>query len=131
MEQRIKDVIEDCAQAAHEGSRNFAAIVGALIEVGVESYHADYRAHRTTYYLPDGHAHSVALQAPAVAIPAELAGAQLQEAIRGSQRGEVKYPEFLQRSMAAGCVGYHVHISGRHVLYLGRTGAQHVEHFPR
>ena len=56
--------------------------------------------------------------------------AALQEAIRGSQRGEVLYPEFVQRSCAAGCVGYVVWIAGRHVTYFGRRGEQHVERFP-
>ena len=51
-------------------------------------------------------------------------------AIRGSQVGEVKYPEFIARSMRAGCVGYTVWISGRHVTYFGRNGSTHVEKFP-
>ncbi|MET0284334.1 MAG: DUF1398 family protein [Polyangiales bacterium] len=130
MEQRVKDLIEDCARASHAGTRQFAQIVAALIEAGVEGYQADYRARSTTYYLPSGEAHSVALPAPAVAIPAQLDAGALQQAIRGSQRGEVRYPEFLTRSMDAGCVGYHVFFVGRHVAYFGRAGQQHIERFP-
>jgi len=32
--------------------------------------------------------------------------------------------------MAAGCVGYFVQIMGRCVIYFGRKGESHVEHFP-
>jgi uncharacterized protein YbcV (DUF1398 family) len=130
MEQRVKVVIEDCAHASHAGTRAFGAIVGALVEAGVEGYYADYRARRTTYYLPDGQSHTVALPTPDLAIPADLAVEPLQDAIRSSQRGEMRYPEFLVRSMTAGCIGYHVFFSGRHVAYLGRNGSQHVERFP-
>jgi hypothetical protein len=30
----------------------------------------------------------------------------------------------------AGCVAYMVSLPGRRVVYYGRTGASHVEHFP-
>ncbi len=56
--------------------------------------------------------------------------AALGAAIRGSQSGQVKYPEFLARSRRAGCVGYVVWLAGRHVTYFGRRGEQHVERFP-
>jgi uncharacterized protein YbcV (DUF1398 family) len=130
MERRTKNIIEDCARSAHDGSRSFGEIVGTLVEAGVEAYHADYRARRTTYYLPSGETHSVELHAPALDIPAQFTVQGLKDAILGSQRGEVQYPEFLERSMSAGCVGYIVFISGRHVLYFGRDGTQHIERFP-
>lgn len=84
----------------------------------------------TTYYLPTGEQHEVALPAPAIEIPTPFDAVALQAAIKGSPRGEVKYPEFLQRSFAAGCVGYVVWIVGRHVSYFGRLGEQHIERFP-
>ena len=34
----------------------------ALSEAGVEAYFADYRSNATTYYLPSGETHAVALQ---------------------------------------------------------------------
>jgi uncharacterized protein YbcV (DUF1398 family) len=130
MEQRVKDVIEDCARASHAGTRAFGAIVGALIDAGVEGYYVDYRARRTTYYLPNGQSHTVALPTPELAIPSDFDAAQLQDAIRSSQRGELRYPEFLVRSFNAGCIGYLVFFSGRHVVYFGRNGSQHIERFP-
>jgi ketosteroid isomerase-like protein len=51
-------------------------------------------------------------------------------AISGAQRGEVAYPEFVRRTVAAGCVGYDAWLAGRHVVYHGRRGEQWVERFP-
>lgn len=122
--------IESCAHGAHEGTLNFGQVVGRLTAVSVESYHADYRRAEITYYLPTGDTHVVALPMPDVAIPEAFEAAVVHEAIVGSQRGEVWYPEFLRRTQAAGCVGYVVWIAGRQVQYFGRRGEVHVERFP-
>lgn len=130
METSVQQVIENCSQGSYAGILSFGENVGALMGAGVESYQADYRARTTTYYMPDGATSVLPLKAPADAIPEHFDAAALQQAIRGAQRGEVKYPEFLQLSRAAGCVGYMVWIAGRHVAYMGRRGDIHVEHFP-
>ena len=125
------EAVDAIADASHRGDKNFGQQIGELMQLGVESYHADYRARRTTYYLAGGHAHTVALPTPQVDIPPGLDAAALQAAIRGAQAGMVHYPQFMQLSMAAGCVGYLVWISGRHVSYFGRQGEVHVEHFQK
>lgn len=130
MESAVRQIIEQCARDSYGGSVSFGEVVGALMKAGVESYHADYRLPATTYYLPDGSTHSIALHAPDVLIPQDFDAQAVQSAIRGAQRGEVKYPQFLTLSMAAGCVGYVVWIAGRHVTYFGRRGETHVEPFP-
>lgn len=123
--------IEHCAQASKDGTAHFGAIVQTLTGAGVEAYFADYRANATTYYLPSGETHAVALSPPpAMPIAEAFDAAGIQAAIRGAQRGEVMYPEFLSLSRAAGCVGYMVWITGRHVSYFGRKGEVHVERFP-
>ena len=122
--------IERCAQASKDGTAHFGAIVQALTEAGVEAYFADYRSNATTYYLPSGQTHAVALQPPATPIADAFDAAGIQAAIRGAQRGEVMYPEFLKLSRAAGCMGYMVWIAGQHVSYFGRRGEVHVERFP-
>jgi len=126
----ITEGINAIAHASHRGAKSFGQQVGELMQLGVESYYADYRARGTTYYLPSGAAHSVPLPAPGVEIPPALDTAALQTAIRGAQAGAVHYPEFMQLSMAGGCVGYLVWIAGKHVSYFGRKGEVHVEHFP-
>lgn len=122
--------INQCAQASYAGTLSFGEVVGRLAQVGVESYFADYRAQRTTYYLPDGDTYSVKLNIQSQSVVGEFSKDDIQAAIRGAQRGELKYPEFLQRSSAAGCCGYWVWITGRHVTYFGRKGEQHIERFP-
>ncbi len=125
-----RQLIERCTSDAHAGTRSFGEIVMQLAQAGIEGYYVDYRAESTTYYLPDGGSHRSVLQLPKVAIADDFAKDKVVQAIRGAQSGAVKYPEFLQLTLQAGCVGYHVWISGRHVVYYGRRGEQHVEMFP-
>jgi len=123
-------VLEECAAASLAGTATFPEIVGRLAAIEVERYHADYSRHETTYYLPDGDSHVVKLDHPPQAIGATFSAAGVEAAVRASQRGEIKYLEFLARSMAAGCVGYFVQIAGRQVLYFGRNGEVHIERLP-
>lgn len=130
MTAKLQELVTACAQAAHEGTRPFAAIVGDLMAAGVPSYWVDHRGASTTYHLPEGGAVVLPLAMPEGPIAEAFDAPGLQEAIRASQRGELKYPQFLARAMAAGCVGYQVWLEGRHVLYFGRRGEQHLERFP-
>jgi hypothetical protein len=36
----------------------------------------------------------------------------------------------VKQTIAAGCVGYFVQITGRQVIYFGRKGEMHIERFP-
>lgn len=123
--------IEWAARSSHEGSAHFGEIVRALLEAGVESYHADYRANRTTYYLPNGETHSVPMPVLETPIAEPFDAAAVLAAIRAAQRGEIIYPQFMRLTRAAGCVGYMVWLAGRHVSYFGRRGEVHLEHFPQ
>jgi len=123
--------VEECARGSLAGTLSFPEVLGRLSSVGVESYFADLRRGTTTYYFASGHSQSVPLHTPDRGVPDAFDASAIIDAIRGSQRGEVKYPEFVRRAMASGCVGYFVWIAGRHVRYLGRRGEDHVEHFPQ
>ncbi|MFZ6875170.1 DUF1398 family protein [Undibacterium sp. Di27W] len=123
-------LIDAVARNSYAGQMTFGEVVGKLIGAGVESYFADYRSGRTTYYLQDGSVHAVDFGRKEYPIPAAFDAIALLAAIRGAQRDAVRYPEFIQLSMAAGCVGYIVWIAGRHVSYFGHAGEVHVEHFP-
>jgi uncharacterized protein YbcV (DUF1398 family) len=126
----VQKVIEQCLHDSHAGTASFGSVVATLAEAGVESYHADYRQRSSTYYMPDGATISLALNVPDVDIPQAFNAAAVLAAIRGAQRGEVKYPQFIALSMAAGCISYIVWITGRHVTYFGRRGEVHIERFP-
>lgn len=101
-----------------------------MIRAGVESYVADYRAKRLTYYLPDGDNVTLPVEMPDTEIAQEFDSAAVKAAIRGAQQGVVMYPEFKHLTMRAGCTGYTVWIAGRHISYLGRRGETFIEHFP-
>ena len=51
-------------------------------------------------------------------------------AIREIQHDKLTYAEFVRQTMAAGCVGYFIQISGRRAIHFGRNGDFHVEWFP-
>jgi uncharacterized protein YbcV (DUF1398 family) len=123
-------MIEQCAQGALSGQLDFPDIVQRLTGIGVERYHVDYSRQVITYYLPDGDSVVVASPHPAHATGREFSPAEVEAAVRQSQRNEHTYLDFIRKTMAAGCVGYFVQIAGRRALYFGRNGESHVEHFP-
>lgn len=130
MDNAAIELIRQAARGSAEGTMHFLQVVDLMVQAGVESYVADYRTRRTTYYLESDDAYGVDLEMPDVAIAGRFDAAALKEAIRGSQQGIVKYPEFKRLSRLAGCVGYTVWVAGRHVTYFGRRGETHVEHIP-
>ena len=123
-------VIQECAQGALTGELAFPEIVGRLAKIGVERYHADYSRQEITYYLADGDSLVVATPHPSHETATEFSASVVEAAVRQSQRNEHSYLDFIRKTMAAGCVGYFVQITGRRVIYFGRMGESHVEHFP-
>jgi len=124
------DVIRECVTLSIQGKISFGAVVGKLIGIGLERYHADYTRREATYYMPDGDSLVVPVDHPPMPIAQTFSAAGVESAVRQAQRGEIFYPEFLKQTFAAGCVGYFVQITGRQVIYFGRNGEQHVEKFP-
>jgi len=116
--------------ASSAGSIHFGQVIAQLMAAGVEAYHVDYRAGRSTYYLPGGETHTIGLEPPAQPVAPVFSQEGIVAAIRGAQAGTVKYPEFKRLSQAAGCASYTVWIAGCHVTYYGRKGEMHVEQFP-
>ena len=123
-------VIQGCAQGALTGEMTFPEIVGRLAQISVERYHADYSRREITYYFPDGDSLVVATPHPPQTTATEFSASAVEAAVRQSQRNEHTYLDFIRKTTAAGCVGYFVQITGRRVLYFGRNGETHVEHFP-
>lgn len=122
--------IQRCADGAFNGDMAFPEIVGRLTQIGVERYHADYSRQEITYYLPDGDSLVVAMLHSSHATATEFSASAVEAAVRQSQRNEHAYPDFVRKTMAAGCVGYFVQITGRRAVYFGRNGESHVELFP-
>jgi uncharacterized protein YbcV (DUF1398 family) len=130
MNPSIKEAIEKCAHQSHAGKLTFPEVLERLLGVGVESYLADYRDQSSTYYLSNNEALHISMEMPQVDIAESFNEEGVMLAIRGAQSDQLRYPEFLRLTMAAGCIGYMVWIAGRHVTYFGRRGEVHIEHFP-
>lgn len=123
-------VMQECATGSLEGRLTFPEVVQKLAKIGVERYHADYSRQEVTYYLPDGESFVAALPHASQAAAVTFSAGAVEAAIRGIQRGEIQYAEFVRKTIAAGCVGYFVQIAGRRALYFGRQGEIHLEPFP-
>jgi hypothetical protein len=54
MDAHVKDVVREMSKASDEERITFPEVVKALMEAGIERYHADLVAGRKTYYLPSG-----------------------------------------------------------------------------
>ena len=112
------------------GSIPFGEIVARLMTAGIERYHADYSRMENTYYLPDGTSAVVPMTLEHPSITQAFSAAAVEASVRQAQRSEIKYPQFVRQTAAAGCVGYFVQITGQCVQYFGRNGEVHTEWFP-
>jgi uncharacterized protein YbcV (DUF1398 family) len=125
-----RDAVRQLNEKSSGGALTFPQVVSGLAGAGVGSYFADYRAGATRYYFRSGATENIELKAAHGPIGPAFDSSTVQAAIKRAQRDEIRYPEFVRLTMAAGCVGYFVWIDGRHVAYLGPRGEVHVERFP-
>jgi uncharacterized protein YbcV (DUF1398 family) len=125
-------IARTCLNGADDGSLSFPQIVGTLIGAGFDGYLVDYRRNTASYYLPDGDSADLPMPAHGPAVAATFSAETVAEAVREAQAGGpgYSYAGFTAKVKAAGCAGYLVSFPGRRVLYFGRTGETHVEHFP-
>ena len=125
-------VATTCLRGAEENAMTFPQIVGTLLQEGFESYAIDFRRARATFYTPDGDSVELATHRMDVPVGENLDAAAMRSAIKEAQQlvAGYTYRGFCRKAAAAGCAGYLVSLSGRRVLYVGRTAETHVEHFP-
>ena len=127
MDDHVRDVVREVIRASDEDRISFSDVVEALMQAGVERYHADLLAGTKTYYMPDGSfeiTHGRVLHAAT-----DFRGDIVQQAVHATQQGEIGYRAFRDRIAAAGCVGYFVSLAGQRAVYYGRTLAAHVAWF--
>ena len=129
MNEAVIATMEDCTRKSFNAETRFPEVVAALMDAGVESYHADLYRWEKTYYLPDGGSHVVLMPGHHDPVAALFSGADVEKAVRTVQRGEMDYKSFLDAIMAAGTTNYWVYLRGAQAVYVGRDGAQHVERF--
>jgi uncharacterized protein YbcV (DUF1398 family) len=130
MDNDVKTIVHECTRISDEGRVRFGEVVQKLIGAGVERYHCDLLRSEKIYYLPDGKSERVPNDDIDVIPAQDFSAAGVEAAVRAIQAGKIKYKEFCERVMTAGCVGYIVSIAGQRAVYYGRTGDIHVEWFP-
>lgn len=132
MDARHRALAQDCLAAAESGAMTFPQIVGALMEGGFEGYAVDLRRAVAVYYRPNGESVELAAHTPHRAVAPAFDADTVRAAIHEAQTlaPGYTYQGFCAKVMAAGCAGYLVSFPGRRVVYFGRTGEVHTEHFP-
>lgn len=125
-----KNLVKECAALSANGKVHFGEVVSRLMKAGIERYHADYSRRENTYYTPDGDSCIVPMEHEPMPIAQDFTASAVEAAVHQAQRGEIMYPQFSQKVLAAGCVGYFVQITGKRVQYFGRNGDVHLEWFP-
>jgi uncharacterized protein YbcV (DUF1398 family) len=133
MTQQLIATAQRCLDAAYGGTMDFPSIVRTLIEAGFEGYDVDYRRGTSTYFGASGESVQLALPTSDAPVAAEFRANDVEQAVREAQSKApgYTYAGFCAKVKAAGCAGYMVSFLGRRVVYFGRTGETHVEHFPR
>lgn len=132
MRQETIDIIEHGIHATYEGKMGFPEWVQILINAGIERYYADLVAQQITYYATNGSIYTAKLPHP----KASMSGITFSEkgvidALRTVQRGEIIYPEFLNRAIKAGTVNYTIFLLGKQAHYIGSKGEIYIENFPQ
>jgi uncharacterized protein YbcV (DUF1398 family) len=130
MDAQVKAAMVEASRASDEERVSFGEVVMNLMQAGVERYHCDLVRGEKTYYLPDGESEMVAGDPVGVTPALDFSAAGVDAAVRAIQAGEIQYRTFCTRVAEAGCVGYLVSLSGRRVVYYGRSADMHVEWFP-
>jgi len=125
------EILDECSQRSYAGTIAFPEVVSKLVGVGIETYHADLYRSEKTYYLPTGESHIVSTPTPDTPVAGDFCASAVADAVWASQRGEIKYVEFLRRILAAGTTQYFVYLTGKRAVYIGRDGNEHIEHFPK
>lgn len=125
------DLLHKSLHDSENGTATFPQVVATLVAAGCEGYYKDLARREITYYLSDGSTHTERLSVASLSIPEVFDETALIDALRAAQRDEIRYPEFIIRAVKAGVAAYRVYINGRRVIYLGRKGDLHVEHFPQ
>lgn len=132
MKQEPIDIIEHGLHATYQGKMSFPEWVKTLVNAGIERYYADLVAQQVTYYATDGAVYTAKLSHP----KALMSGITFSEkgvidALRTVQRGEIIYPEFLNRAIKAGTVNYTIFLLGKEAHYIGAKGEIYIEKFPQ
>lgn len=116
---------------ALEGRTSFLETVRMLRSIEVERYYADLVRMEKVFYAKSGETYIERLplpEQPALATTFDVDA--LEATLREVQNRRIDYPEFLRRSLRAGCANYVVYVDGGTAVYFGRNGETLVEPLP-
>lgn len=122
--------IDEIVQKTLRGETTFPEVVMELMEQGVESYHVDLIRGENRYYTVRAQSYATANFHTHANVPDEFSAERVVRAIRETQQGKIDYQTFIEQIVAAGCSFYIACLTGRKVMYFGRKGDFHTEHFP-
>ncbi|HEV8051594.1 MAG TPA: DUF1398 family protein [Parachlamydiaceae bacterium] len=125
-----KAIIQSTIDGSLAGTLTFPEVVGTLLKEGIESYHVDFLRNENTYYHMNGDSLVVDTKHMHGEIAREFSAEEVKSAIKKVQSGKVNYTEFCLEAIASGCACYTAYLNGKKVIYFGRNGDHHVEHFP-
>jgi uncharacterized protein YbcV (DUF1398 family) len=125
----FEHAIRDAKRRANEGKFRYPAYATLLVGAGVSSYTVDVATRQTEYFGKKGEKHTET-GGTQRAIAATYDASALDAAIKLSQRGEIEYPEFMDKLAAAGVATYEARVGERVVVYEGH-GKQFMEAIPR
>lgn len=124
------EAIRNVLAESNAGKLIFPQVVQRLLAAGTASYFVDAVRAEHTAYLVDGTTLVEKMHLALDPVAPQFSKTDLVAAIRAAQRDEIRYPEFMRRSSAAGVVAYWAFLTGKKVMYFGAQGDFHVEHFP-
>ncbi len=130
MNSQTQSRIHAVTQACLDNTMNFPEAVQALLEVEVSHYRVDYIRNEKVVYLRNGESILEPLDLPSELVAPNFLVDEVRAAIKASQTEGQAFRTFVDRTKRAGCVGYTAYLDGRKVVYTGRLGEEHVEHFP-
>lgn len=124
-------VMRECSAGSVAGTLIFPQVLGKLLEIGAESYHADLYRHEKTYYMPSGESHIEGEKEFGWLTVADgFSQDGVRRAIQLVQQGRIGYIAFMEQIAAAGVAHYWVYLQGKKVDYVGRRGDVWTEWFP-
>ncbi len=126
-----RKILNETIECSISGKIKFPQIVGMLIDQGIESYHVDLIRAENRYYNASGESQVLAIPHKMPEAAEKFVATSVQASIKRSQQGVINYTSFIEEITKAGCVYYIAYLKGERVIYFGREGDFHVEHFPQ
>lgn len=124
-------IINECEDLSWSNKASFPEIIMKLASTGVERYIADLVGLQKLYFGADSEAYTKKWNTNLPKVAVDFCAETVQNAIKDSQQKKIDYKTFLERIILAGCSHYEVFILGKKVIYFGRDGSEHTEHFPK